>query len=182
MTSAFLRLSRDLKASMLDSSDYWTIRPKDNNLMVWEGNIHNLSVPNHRGKNYSLEIRFSEKYPFEAPNIRFLDKVKCEHIMENGEVCLDILYGEWSPAFTICSLMHCLTSLLTDTPVTNQDNKKENTFLMLEERKKYLRHLRTLRRQLINSNNIPENVVITTHTPRIRVVRRRRTEVEMLNS
>jgi len=95
--------------------------------MVWEGNIHALDDPRHAGKSYSLEIRFAENHPFHPPKIHFLQRVECENVFNDGEVCMDILGDEWSPALSLDKLMFALCSLLTDPPVTGYPYKGYNT-------------------------------------------------------
>jgi ubiquitin-conjugating enzyme E2 D/E len=123
------RLTRELKECMQEPSPYFRVWPRDENFLVWEGVIHNLPGAEHANKKYSLSITCSENHPFKPPTVRFNSKVKCENILRNGDVCMDILYTTWSPAITINKLMLSVTSLLTDTPVTGLDNKEVNTYL-----------------------------------------------------
>jgi len=114
---------------MQEPSPYFRVWPVDETFLVWEGTIHNIPTAQHHGKKYSLTITCSENHPFKPPTVRFNTKVKCENILRNGDVCMDILYTTWSPAITINKLMLSVTSLLTDSPVTGLDNKEVNTYL-----------------------------------------------------
>lgn len=126
---ALTRIQREYKELMITSSDYWTVRPKHtDNMYVWEANIHNLQDPRHAGMNYSLEITLAENHPFEAPVVRFIDKVRCENVYTDGTVCIDILQDKWSPAMTISRLMITLCSVLTDPPVTGRPSKRLPTY------------------------------------------------------
>ena len=151
------RLARELRECILCPSQYFTVWPKDETLLEWEGTIHNLPDQRHTGKKYSLNITFSENYPFKPPVMRFISRVRCENILRNGYVCMDILYNEWSPAFTISKLMLCVTSLLTDAPITGLDNKDVNTFLQ-EIRLKRIKKYHETRARTLNEepNNINE--------------------------
>lgn len=122
---ALTRIQREYKELMITSSDYWTVRPKHtDNMYVWEANIHNLQDPRHAGMNYSLEITLAENHPFQAPVVRFIDKVRCENVYTDGTVCIDILQDKWSPAITISRLMITLCSVLTDPPITGRPSKR----------------------------------------------------------
>lgn len=123
------RLTRELRECMQEPSPYFRVWPMDESFLVWEGTIHNIPTAEHHGKKYSLTITCSENHPFKPPTVRFNSKVKCENILRNGDVCMDILYTTWSPAITINKLMLSVTSLLTDSPVTGLDNKEVNTYL-----------------------------------------------------
>ena len=164
---AVRRLARELQDCMRNPSQYFRVWPKDETFLVWEGVIHNLPDERHVGKQYSLNINFQLDHPFKPPTIRFIDRVKCENILRNGYVCMDILSDQWSPAFTVSALMHCVTSLLTDAPITGLDNKDIETYIndMQKKRNTY---------QLVG-----ENVVLNQELHKINR-RRRRTEVEML--
>lgn len=64
-----------------------------------------------------LNIRFTERYPLEPPEVTFLTPTPIHpHIYSNGHICLDILYdgqnGGWSPALTISKLCLSLRSML----------------------------------------------------------------------
>jgi ubiquitin-protein ligase len=62
-------------------------------------------------------------YPFKYPTVKFLDRVRCENVYEDGTLCLDILGPMWSPSFTLPLLMESIVSVLTDAPVTGLINK-----------------------------------------------------------
>jgi len=139
----------------------WTARPGGGyDLLKWEATIQNLDDPRHRGKKYRLLIEIPMNYPFVPPLVRFIDKVKCENVYPNGELCLDILKGEWSPAFTLWTLLESIASVLTDKPITGLSNKIPTTMEMVTHNI----HSSPLR--------IPEP---------IRPRRKRRTELEMLS-
>jgi len=120
------RIQRELHN--LRPSIQWTATPRGGyDLMKWDGCIQNLDDPRHRGKKYRLVIEFPGNYPFVPPSVRFIDRVKCENVYVNGEVCLDILKDKWSPALGISPLMESLCSVLTDTPMTGDINKIPTT-------------------------------------------------------
>jgi ubiquitin-protein ligase len=55
--------------------------------------------------------------------VRFIDRVRSENVYPDGEICLDILKENWSPAFTIGTLLESIASVLTDPPITGLDHK-----------------------------------------------------------
>jgi len=120
------RIQNEYNELMRNSSNYWSLRPKDD-MLHWEGNIHNLDCPKHSGKEYTLEIVFSENYPFVPPRITFITPIKCENVYGNGELYMDILDREWTPAITIYNLMFSICSLLICKPVSNIHYRSPST-------------------------------------------------------
>jgi ubiquitin-protein ligase len=118
------RAQRELNEMTKYPSNIWTARPGGGyDLMKWEATIHNLDCPRHKGKKYRLLIEIPKDYPIVPPNIRFIDRVRSENVYPDGEICLDILKENWSPAFTIGTLLLSIASVLTDPPITGLDHK-----------------------------------------------------------
>lgn len=71
----------------------------------------------YEGEIFRLQIKFTERYPLEPPEVVFLPEAPIHpHIYSNGHICLDILYdgqnGGWSPALTINKVCLSLRSML----------------------------------------------------------------------
>lgn len=162
-SSCIKRIQRDMRMMSDNEEPFkkWTARPGGGyDLLKWEATIQNLDDPRHRGKKYRLLLEIPMNYPFVPPLVRFIDKVECENVYPNGELCLDILKEEWTPAFNLWTLLESIASVLTDKPITGLSNKIPTTMEMA-------------------SHNIQSSPV-TIPEP-IRPRRKRRTELEMLS-
>ena len=65
-----------------------------------------------------MTIRFTSRYPFEPPRVRFGTPVHHPNVDSAGRICLDTLKsppaGSWSPAVSLPSLLTTLRTLLSD--------------------------------------------------------------------
>ena len=88
--------------------------PLDNNLMHWNATIIGPTDSPYEGGKFNLDIEFPNNYPFQPPTIKFITKVYHPNISRSGEICLDILKDQWSPALRISKVLMSICSLLTD--------------------------------------------------------------------
>ena len=80
----------------------------------WEGTILGPSSSPYQGGIFKLDIIIPSDYPFKPPKIAFKTKIYHPNINERGEICLDILKSQWSPALRISKVLLSICSLLED--------------------------------------------------------------------
>ena len=70
----------------------------------------------YEGGIFRLNVNFTNKYPFEPPNIRFITKIYHPNVsFQSGDICVDILKAyNWSPALSFYKILLSIQSLLTD--------------------------------------------------------------------
>lgn len=83
-------------------------------LMHWIATIIGPADSPFSGGTFTLDIVFSPQYPFKPPNIKFVTKVYHPNIDTHGNICLDILKSQWSPALSISKVLLSICSLLTE--------------------------------------------------------------------
>eukprot|EP01043_Picozoa_sp_COSAG02_P009508 COSAG02_NODE_323_length_24725_cov_57.558272_13_plen_162_part_00 len=69
----------------------------------------------YEGLSYKLSVAFSEKYPYEAPTVKFVTACFHPNVDTAGNICLDILKDKWSAAFSVRTVLMSLQSLLGGT-------------------------------------------------------------------
>ncbi|KAI9312185.1 ubiquitin-conjugating enzyme/RWD-like protein, partial [Dichotomocladium elegans] len=66
---------------------------------------------------FRLDIKITENYPFDPPQMRFKTKIYHPNIDEGGRICADILkkgaHGGWKPSLNLSTTLLSLQSLLS---------------------------------------------------------------------
>ena len=85
-----------------------------NDISKWKAQIYGPKDTPFEGGTFNLELFFGKEYPFKAPTVKFTTRVYHPNISRNGEICLDILKSQWSPALSVQKVLLSVCSLLTD--------------------------------------------------------------------
>ena len=111
---ALRRIQKELTDLQKDAPDNCSAGPKSDNIYIWEGMILGPNDSPYAGGIFNLEIHFPTDYPFKPPKVLFNTKIYHPNINASGNICLDILKDQWSPALTIGKVLLSISSLLTD--------------------------------------------------------------------
>ncbi|KDQ55435.1 hypothetical protein JAAARDRAFT_159422 [Jaapia argillacea MUCL 33604] len=90
-----------------------TLTPTDS-LFLWKASIPGPEGSCYEGGVFNAEIQLAPDYPFSAPKVIFVTRIYHMNISDRGNVCIDILKQNWSPALSIFKVILSLSSLLTD--------------------------------------------------------------------
>lgn len=81
----------------------------------WRAVINGPQESPYEGGRFQLKILCSASYPYAAPQVSFETKVFHPNVNFNtGELCVDILKTDWSPAWTLQYVCRAVVSLLRD--------------------------------------------------------------------
>ncbi len=108
------RIQKELDAMKKDPPANCSAGPTGNDIFKWSGSIIGPSDSPFQGGLYFLNINFPYDYPFKPPKITFTTKIYHPNINANGDICLDILKNQWSPALTISKVLLSISSLMCD--------------------------------------------------------------------
>ncbi|KAI5963986.1 SPT7 [Candida margitis] len=130
------RINKELSDLGRDPPSSCSAGPVGDDLYHWQASIMGPPDSPYAGGVFFLSIHFPTDYPFKPPKIAFTTKIYHPNINSNGNICLDILKDQWSPALTISKVLLSICSLLTD---ANPDDPlvPEIAHIYKQDRKKY---------------------------------------------
>lgn len=112
--SEIQRLNKELKDMLKDDIPNLSAGPINDNLFEWGAVILGPVGTPYEGGVFNLTISIPSKYPFKPPSVIFNTKIYHPNINNSGNICLDILKSQWSPALTISKILLSICSLLAD--------------------------------------------------------------------
>ncbi|XP_022952480.1 ubiquitin-conjugating enzyme E2 5B-like [Cucurbita pepo subsp. pepo] len=108
------RILKELKDLQRDPPTSCSAGPVAEDMFHWQATILGPCDSPYAGGVFLVTIHFPPDYPFKPPKVAFKTKVFHPNINNNGNICLDILKEQWSPALTISKVLLSICSLLTD--------------------------------------------------------------------
>ncbi|RGB37340.1 ubiquitin-conjugating enzyme/RWD-like protein [Rhizophagus diaphanus] len=88
--------------------------PIGNNIFRWIATILGPSDSPYSGGVFFLDVHLPTDYPWKPPKINFTTRIYHPNVNSNGNIGLDNLNYQWSPALTISTILSSIYSLLTD--------------------------------------------------------------------
>tara|TARA_B100000768_G_scaffold76209_1_gene72714 strand:- start:460 stop:921 length:462 start_codon:yes stop_codon:yes gene_type:complete len=141
LSKTLKRISNELNEIKKEPLSNCFAEPTNTNMLLWNATIIGPEDSPYSAGSFKLEITFPKTYPFKPPKIKFLTRIYHPNIDKYGNICLDILSTNWSPALTIIKVLLSISSLLTDpNPFDPLDKNIANIYLHNKER--YLKKAR----------------------------------------
>ena len=111
---ALKRIERELLEIQREPPANCSAGPDGDDMFLWRATIIGPDKSPYENGVFFLNVTFSYNYPFKPPKIKFLTKIYHPNINSNGNICLDILKDNWSPALTISKVLLSICSLMCD--------------------------------------------------------------------
>ena len=139
---ALRRLQKELMDLRKDPPESCSAGPIDeSNMFHWEATIIGPTKTPYEGGVFKLDIQFTPEYPFKPPIIKFTTKIYHININTRGDICLDILKDQWSPALNVSRTLLSICSLLNE-PNPESALEQEHARLYINDRKTYEQNAR----------------------------------------
>ncbi|KAJ3738556.1 ubiquitin-conjugating enzyme/RWD-like protein [Lentinula detonsa] len=118
MTMTTKRIHREVADLKKEDLGAMTLAPSDDNLFLWKGQIPGPSGSVYEGGMFDLDVTLALSRVglsvFTAPRVTFKTRIYHMNILEHGDICIDILKHNWSPALSLFKVLLSLSLLLTD--------------------------------------------------------------------
>ena len=136
------RLKSDLRDLIKNKIDGISATPI-NDLFHWDGIIIGPPDSIYEGGIFKLKMTFTNEYPNIPPKVIFVTKLFHPNIYGDGSICLDILKKNWSPIYSVNSILLSIQSLLL-TPNPQSPANIEAAKLFINNRRQYNSIVKTL--------------------------------------
>jgi len=107
------RIHREISDVKKEDLGDITLVPSDD-LFVWCGTLPGPEGSVYEGGVFHIAVNLPPDYPFSAPKVTFKTRIYHMNISDQGNICIDILKHNWSPALSLFKVILSLSSLLTD--------------------------------------------------------------------
>lgn len=103
---------RDANKNKVQGINLW---PEEDNIHQWSLQLEGPEDTVYRGGRFMVALKVPQDYPLTPPTATFRTRIFHPNIhFKTGEVCLDILKSQWTPAWTLLSVAQAIMSMLSD--------------------------------------------------------------------
>ena len=124
--------------------------PDEDNFMKWTCIIFGPEDTIWEGGIFQLSMEFSEQYPMKPPTVKFITNIFHPNVYKNGNICLDILQNNWSPSYSVASVLISIQLLLNDPNPLSPANG-EAADLFTRNKTEYNRRVKQIVQQSIDA-------------------------------
>lgn len=106
------RILKELRKAKRDNNDEIWLETKEDNIRNWVAVIKAPEGTPYEGHYFKIDIIIPDGYPIDPPIAKFITPIFHPNVhFKKGDICLDILKNEWTPAWgiqTLCTAVQLL--------------------------------------------------------------------------
>lgn len=114
VSSSSKRIQKEMGELNAEPPSDCSAGPKGDNLYNWVSTIIGPQGSPYEGGIFFLDITFPSDYPFKPPKVMFKTRIYHCNVDSAGNVSLDILKDDWSPALTISKVLVAVKDIFTN--------------------------------------------------------------------
>ncbi|WP_425929847.1 ubiquitin-conjugating enzyme E2 [Pseudomonas sp. NyZ201] len=114
MDVALKRINRELQDISKDPPANCSAGPVGDDFYHWQATVMGPRDTPYEGGVFFLDVQFPREYPAKPLKLVFKTRIWHPNIDEDGEIGLEILDENWSPALTLSKVLNSVTALLVD--------------------------------------------------------------------
>mmetsp|Transcript_80874 Transcript_80874/g.142649 ORF Transcript_80874/g.142649 Transcript_80874/m.142649 type:complete len:153 (-) Transcript_80874:55-513(-) len=109
------RLTQELREISRNPDPDITLEMTGDTIEDWHASVRGPKDSPYEGGLFHLKITCTVNYPLSAPQVTFVTKIFHPNVnFGTGELCLDILKTDWSPAWTLQYVCRAVIALMLD--------------------------------------------------------------------
>ena len=136
MSFTVKRVTKEISKLEKETTYGIMVKPHKDNILIWDAVLSGGKNTPHEGLNYKLLIRIDNDYPAKPPSIKFISKIFHPNVYRDGQICIDILQGQWTPTLRIISALISIQSMLDD-PNPSSPANREAAKIFMENKELY---------------------------------------------
>ncbi|XP_072988666.1 constitutive photomorphogenesis protein 10 [Typha latifolia] len=114
LSSSGKRIQKEISELNAEPPGDCSAGPKGDNLYHWVSTLIGPQGSPYEGGILFLDIVFPSDYPFKPPKVTFKTRIYHCNVSSSGDLNLDILKDNWSPALTISKVLLAIKAIITN--------------------------------------------------------------------
>lgn len=143
-TSNLRRIQNEVKSLKGNTEEYgkmFNVNMVGDDMYHWQAILIGPPDSLYQGYNFKLDIVLPADYPYSPPRVKFITPIQHVNVNNGGDICLDILKGNWVPSQNIRSILLSIRLLLAE-PNPKDPFNSDLATLHRTDKKEYIRKIK----------------------------------------
>jgi ubiquitin-conjugating enzyme E2 D/E len=99
------RIMKEIDDLVEDCPDFMKVSFPTGSALDWLVTLYGPEATPYEGGLFKVSLKLPTDYPFKPPRVNFTTKMYHPNIDRRGNISIDILQEQWSPALTVAKVM-----------------------------------------------------------------------------